>query len=86
MFQGTVPAALIKLSNLDTMFLQGNDLTGSLDHGICHAAREGSPISEFLADCGGTTAKIDCICCTGCCDRDDCDFQEQQFVASASLV
>ena len=84
-FQGTVPTELVKLSKLDAMFIQGNDLTGSLDHSMCH--REGgraSPISELGADCGGTLSKIDCLCCTICCDGDDCNFQE--FVTSAPLI
>jgi hypothetical protein len=84
-FQGTVPTELVKLSKLDAIFIQGNDLTGSLDYSMCHREGYASPISEFGADCGGITlSKINCVCCTVCCDGDNCNFQE--FVTSAPLV
>lgn len=60
---GPVPTELAQLSNLQILYLDGNNFEGSLDH-MC-PLRESGSLEELAADCkeGG---KIACSCCSDC--------------------
>jgi hypothetical protein len=55
---GTIPTELSGLANLQLIYLDDNDLIGSVPDGICQLDLE-----EFWSDCEETQ----CLCCTTCC-------------------
>lgn len=62
---GPVPTELSQLSNLQILYLDGNDLDGSLDYMCPLRDTFGGLLQEMSADCkeGG---KIVCSCCSDC--------------------
>ncbi len=52
-------------TSLEMLYLNGNDLTGSLDAPFCDSS---IPFFEFFADCRGETPEVQCTCCTTCCN------------------
>jgi hypothetical protein len=68
--EGVVPDSFQGMSDLETFALAGTHITGGLRDNFCDG---GSPqLASLIAECGGDQPKIDCPCCTICCDRDIC--------------
>lgn len=61
---GTVPPAYFSF-NLSLLYLEGTGLT-NLEDVFCSSGL--LEFEEFYADCGGTPSKVQCWCCTHCCD------------------
>jgi len=70
-FQGDVNVkTLEKMSSLQELYLDDNDLTGRIgkDSAICKRKK----LAEFSSDCRGTSPEVSCDCCTTCChDKQD---------------
>jgi Leucine-rich repeat (LRR) protein len=62
-FTGSVPLTLANLSNLATLLLVGNNLNGSSLDSLCSIN-----IDFFAANTCSEPDKIECSCCTYCCD------------------
>eukprot|EP00980_Cylindrotheca_fusiformis_P011479 scaffold2663_cov73-Cylindrotheca_fusiformis.AAC.1 len=69
---GTVPEEVGELESIRTAYFSGTSLTGGLDDlAFC----ENRNMDDFIltADCReGADPKVDCECCTSCCNDDDC--------------
>lgn len=69
-FQGDVNVkTLEKMSSLQELYLDDNDLTGRIgkDSAICKRK-----LTEFSSDCRGSRPEVFCECCTTCChDKQD---------------
>ena len=70
-FHGTIPSAMGNLTQLVTLEVQGNDLTGTMPLSVCEIATLHAGNSYLIADCekDQTTGmvEIECSCCTSCC-------------------
>jgi hypothetical protein len=55
---GTIPSSLGALTALIDLFLNDNQVVGTMP--FC---KSNQPFDNLVADC----AKVNCICCTGCC-------------------
>jgi len=66
---GNVPLELGRLS-LDSLYLETNNLTGSLDTTFCNDQTSSSMVIQ--ADCLGDKPEIECVCCKSCCGEDYC--------------
>ena len=51
-----------QLTNVQSIQMQGNRLTGTVPPLLCSV--EG--ITELITDCGGNPPKVLCSCCTRC--------------------
>eukprot|EP00980_Cylindrotheca_fusiformis_P001196 scaffold328_cov130-Cylindrotheca_fusiformis.AAC.10 len=60
---GNVPASFSDL-NLFNLYIDGTDLT-NVEDVFCDGLFD---FDEFYADCGGTIPKVQCYCCTHCCN------------------
>ena len=80
---GTVPSELGQLSQLHKVQVHGTDLTGTIPENICElrgGRNEG--LISFVADCAPDSSgfmKIECQCCTVCCEPDGRICLEQQL-------
>jgi hypothetical protein len=63
---GSVPVELSSLLLASSVKLFANNLTGSLDDVFCQ--QPSVVLSKVDADCGGVDPKVECTCCTTCCD------------------
>jgi len=68
---GTVPTQLGQLTNLRNLFLHLTDLTGTMPEEICSLVRQDASdtsknLIQLTADCGGSSPKLECDCCTAC--------------------
>lgn len=72
---GQIPGGFGQSSRLDDMYLQNNLFSGSLDPIFCV---EGTsiPFVNLEADCKGSSAEVECTCCTLCCASDGTDCVE----------
>ena len=52
----------------ETFDVSSNNITGTFDGLFCNTDNNRSAISVLGADCGGLDPKVDCSCCTLCCD------------------
>lgn len=70
---GIAPASFRSLDSLRAIFLDGTNITGSLDNTICSLQRYLSPDNKEVAyaDCLGNDASIECDCCN-CCEYGGC--------------
>jgi hypothetical protein len=66
-FTGVVPIELGDASALDYVYLNGNDLVGTLDPVFCSVERF---FDQLVVDCQGPNPQINCSCCTHCCNAD----------------
>ena len=71
-FQDTVPKEYTNLKQLQVLYVENNDLTGSVN-GIFCGSSEQQPallpnIEDMWADCRGGPPKLRCSCCTTCCN------------------
>lgn len=62
---GAIPTELSAATSLEMLYLNGNDLAGSLDSAFCDS---NIPFFEFVADCRGASPEVKCSCCTSCCN------------------
>lgn len=62
--RGNIPDHLGNLDSLETLHLEGNDLIGTMPPKIC-SLRSGD-LTDLTSDCGKTSGKVDCECCTEC--------------------
>jgi Leucine-rich repeat (LRR) protein len=62
-FTGSVPSTLANLSNLARLLLVGNNLNGSSLDSLCSIH-----LDFFAANTCSEPDKIECACCTYCCD------------------
>lgn len=68
---GSVPSSLARLGDLKQMYIQNTSLTDGLSNTFCSQTEFITP--SISADCGGDPPKIECDCCTTCCnDGEDC--------------
>jgi hypothetical protein len=58
---------LFNLLSLDYLWLNGNDISGSIPEEVCKKREQLSKPSSFYADCLGSDASVKCDCCTDCC-------------------
>jgi len=59
---GTIPAELGALSSLETLWLEFNNLSGSMPQDVCNLrTTNGGLFSSLVVDC-----KVECSCCTEC--------------------
>jgi hypothetical protein len=65
--KGVIPETFRSLINLKELYIEGNDITGSLDSILCEG---NDPFQYFYADCADSPAEIVCSCCTHCCHTD----------------
>lgn len=71
--------------------MDGNNITGSLDPVFCNPiSSESKTLFDVTADCGGENPRVNCTCCTECCDRgtETCDFNVLAYcdiIAAANL-
>jgi len=72
-FTGTIPSELGACTRLEELWMHMNDLTGTVPDQVCELVGPRG-IQIFDADCGATSGilppKLQCECCTGCCDSD----------------
>lgn len=69
---GEIPSEFaISFMELEVFSIEQNDFHGSLDPAFC-LDRSNFPIEDFVADCGGESPKIECSCCTDCCENGQC--------------
>ena len=64
-FSGEIPPELGQLVKLRVLTLGANLLNGSMPDEICNLRRE-YELEVLEADCGGTSPKVWCECCTSC--------------------
>jgi hypothetical protein len=66
---GDIPASFAEFNSLSIFSLQNTNITGGLESAFCD--RSFAPHIE--ADCAGEPPKVECNCCTACCDGVDCN-------------
>jgi hypothetical protein len=66
---GDIPASFAEFESLSIFSLQNTNITGGLESAFCNR----SFATHIEADCAGESPKVECDCCTACCDGDDCN-------------
>ena len=66
MLAGTIPVELSSISPAE-FSVEFNNISGGLDM-FCNKT---ALLTAIGADCGGSTPKVDCPCCTKCCNESD---------------
>lgn len=92
---GTVPTALHELPNLLILLIDRNDITGlgKTDPGSGYGSEFcdtipylGNEGSVFISDCGGSVPKLECPCCTECCETGVMCNDDSDFLANHDLI
>lgn len=68
-----MPIELNDARALDSVYLYGNDLIGTLDPVFCMETRL---FDELIVDCQGPNPQINCTCCTHCCNPEGLECRE----------
>ena len=72
-FSGTIPTEISNLRSMEDFAVQGNNLYGSVPDAFCAGLYSLQSI-DIIADCTPSedsgVARMDCSCCTHCCDSE----------------